>query len=735
MMVLVVGWWSVAILTAGCHPDRLIAFRARITNHHDTTIPRSQLSPPPSLPASACKRCIITRNDCRSSPPRLKGCLAWHRRVQRGSAPVILTYLLSGLCRGSITPQSMQRARGWRRRPYRLAFLLASLLLVIFILSPPIATAADANPYTVLGLSRTASDKDIKKAYRKLSKLHHPDKSTDVNAASQFHEINTAYELLSDKDKRAQYDRYGRVDTQQQQQQQQQQQYGRQQQYANPWAYMQHQQQQQQQRYNDYQFNADSTAQALPHIRKLTTDNFDTLVSQHLLAQQRMAEVWLIYAYTTDCSPCTALQPHIARLSTILHTTGLYRVVKLGRVHSDYESALIRQLGVRTLPHITSIVQRPDGRRHSQALSYHSLSYDNLCTHIATQLIHTQPVTYLTTLAGTNRQRTVQLIKQRIETPQHITVPDLYILSTTTISPSLPIAYLIAFFASAFRYHYVYLPALLTASHTVAELAQELGVAVDGLQAGGVDNVYVKRGYHTSTLTHVLSADGQTNVDELVRRLQPWQWVAVPQLTAANYHSLCVNKRKVSTSLLQPSTTAALHRVKQCLVLLATSQQVADTTAAPLISQPTVLDMSSHTTQLVWLNPTIQSHWIAAYNTHAKQAASSAVLIRPHTGQYRLAPLHLSSDALVDWLVADSSATAAGGGGWRSMWVPLLESGGGGWLDVVLDWWEDVVGSSSGVLGWLSGGVVGGVLHSVGVWMLLLLGVGMFVFMMLLARA
>lgn len=70
----------------------------------------------------------------------------------------------------------------------------------------------DKDLYEILGVSRNASDDEIKKAYRKLSKQFHPDlNKSDKEAEKKFKEINAAYEVLSDKQKRMQYDQFGNM--------------------------------------------------------------------------------------------------------------------------------------------------------------------------------------------------------------------------------------------------------------------------------------------------------------------------------------------------------------------------------------------------------------------------------------------------------------------------------------------------------------------------------------------
>ncbi len=72
----------------------------------------------------------------------------------------------------------------------------------------PLAMAKD--PYALLGVARDASSDDIKRAYRKLSKEWHPDKHKgDKDAETKFKEINEAYEILHDSQKKERYDRFG----------------------------------------------------------------------------------------------------------------------------------------------------------------------------------------------------------------------------------------------------------------------------------------------------------------------------------------------------------------------------------------------------------------------------------------------------------------------------------------------------------------------------------------------
>jgi len=68
------------------------------------------------------------------------------------------------------------------------------------------------NYYDILGVGKNASEKEIKQAFRRLAKKYHPDANpNDPQAETKFKEINEAYEILSDPEKRVQYDRFGSV--------------------------------------------------------------------------------------------------------------------------------------------------------------------------------------------------------------------------------------------------------------------------------------------------------------------------------------------------------------------------------------------------------------------------------------------------------------------------------------------------------------------------------------------
>ena len=70
--------------------------------------------------------------------------------------------------------------------------------------------SSEEDYYEVLGISKTATDAEIKKAYRKLALKWHPDKNKEEGAEEKFKKISEAFQVLSDKEKRSTYDRFGK---------------------------------------------------------------------------------------------------------------------------------------------------------------------------------------------------------------------------------------------------------------------------------------------------------------------------------------------------------------------------------------------------------------------------------------------------------------------------------------------------------------------------------------------
>ena len=69
--------------------------------------------------------------------------------------------------------------------------------------------------YKILGVDKSATKDTIKKSYRKLAKKYHPDANPgNKNAEAKFKEINEAYEVLGDEEKRRKYDQFGQMDFQ-----------------------------------------------------------------------------------------------------------------------------------------------------------------------------------------------------------------------------------------------------------------------------------------------------------------------------------------------------------------------------------------------------------------------------------------------------------------------------------------------------------------------------------------
>ncbi|XP_059189802.1 dnaJ homolog subfamily C member 16 [Centropristis striata] len=89
---------------------------------------------------------------------------------------------------------------------------LAVVLVLSVLLTGATHAGPDMDPYKILGVTRSASQAEIKKVYKRLAKEWHPDKNKNPGAEDMFIKITKSYEILSSEDKRANYDRYGQTD-------------------------------------------------------------------------------------------------------------------------------------------------------------------------------------------------------------------------------------------------------------------------------------------------------------------------------------------------------------------------------------------------------------------------------------------------------------------------------------------------------------------------------------------
>uniref|UniRef100_A0A4W4ESQ9 DnaJ homolog subfamily C member 10 n=1 Tax=Electrophorus electricus TaxID=8005 RepID=A0A4W4ESQ9_ELEEL len=196
----------------------------------------------------------------------------------------------------------------WLLKPSRKTFMF------LFVITWLVVTIhSDEDYYKLLGISREASTREVRQAFKKLALTMHPDKNpNDETAHEKFLKINRAYEVLKDEDLRKKYDKYGEKGLQDDQQG------GR----YESWNYY---------RYDFGIYDDD------PEVITLDRGDFDAAVNS--------GEVWFVNFYYPRCSHCHELAPTWREFAKEMDG-----VVRIGAVNCGDNSRLCRSKGVSSYP-------------------------------------------------------------------------------------------------------------------------------------------------------------------------------------------------------------------------------------------------------------------------------------------------------------------------------------------------------------------------------------------------
>ncbi|XP_061458042.1 dnaJ homolog subfamily C member 16 isoform X2 [Rhineura floridana] len=217
--------------------------------------------------------------------------------------------------------------------------LSVSLVVVLFlVLVLQILSAVDFDPYRILGVSRTASQADIKKAYKNLAREWHPDKNKDPGAEDRFIQISKAYEILSNEEKRLNFDRYGDMGENQGYPQQQQQQHRHFHHFHEGFYF--------DESFFHFPFNAD---------RRDSSDEKYLLHFSHYVNEivpDSFRKPYLIKITSDWCFSCVHIEPVWKEVVQELEGIG----VGIGVVHAGYERRLAHHLGAHSTPSILGLI-------------------------------------------------------------------------------------------------------------------------------------------------------------------------------------------------------------------------------------------------------------------------------------------------------------------------------------------------------------------------------------------
>ncbi|XP_063228337.1 dnaJ homolog subfamily C member 16 isoform X2 [Bacillus rossius redtenbacheri] len=194
------------------------------------------------------------------------------------------------------------------------------------------------DPYKILGVRKSATVQEIRKAYKQLAKEWHPDKNNDPKAENKFVEITQAYELLTDPERRKNYDNFGITENEAL--------------HRNKKDYSQYRKYDPLDdlfgpNFGSFKFHYQDHDITLFHKLSITTRGYES----KLVPRSRRVP-HLVLFYSDWCFPCLQVEPVWRRAAEELGPLGL----GLATVHAEKEQPLARKLGVKVLPAVALVV-------------------------------------------------------------------------------------------------------------------------------------------------------------------------------------------------------------------------------------------------------------------------------------------------------------------------------------------------------------------------------------------
>ncbi|RWS27457.1 DnaJ-like protein subfamily C member 16 [Leptotrombidium deliense] len=212
--------------------------------------------------------------------------------------------------------------------------------ILSFVLLLSVCNCILRNPYEILGVQRRADIREIKKAYKDLVKKWHPDRNPDKTAESRFIEITKAYELLSDPQRREDYDKHGITEDTPNFR------------YKHDYSSFH--------RFDFDHFDSFFTSESGSFQFKFNTNHgtllrklsITTKAYENNIVPQSSKTPYLIMFYGDLCFPCFHAEPVWQKIQQELEPIG----VGFATVHTQHESGLSRKIGVNGLPYIIGVV-------------------------------------------------------------------------------------------------------------------------------------------------------------------------------------------------------------------------------------------------------------------------------------------------------------------------------------------------------------------------------------------